>query len=229
MEDLLTNETLIIIITVVFVFTFITILVNIISLWKIFKKAGLKGWEAIIPLYNFVMLVQITESPSIVYALFFIPGINFIGIPIAHWMVTSNLAKRFNKDIGFVIGLIFLPIVFYPLLAFGDAVYERGEANPSSPKPEGPVYPSINSESQQPVQSPVNVKPQEPVQSPVNVKPQESISSSTNVISQGAVSSSVGVKTKTVNQRRPSYKICSNCGTKCSGTSESCFLCGTKL
>ena len=35
----------------------------IISLWKIFKKAGKNGWEAIIPIYNFIVLLEIVELP----------------------------------------------------------------------------------------------------------------------------------------------------------------------
>ena len=35
----------------------------IVSLWKIFKKAGKNGWEAIIPIYNIITLLEISESP----------------------------------------------------------------------------------------------------------------------------------------------------------------------
>jgi len=33
------------------------------------------------------------------------------------------LSKSFGKDVGFTIGLILLPVIFYPILAFGDAKY----------------------------------------------------------------------------------------------------------
>jgi hypothetical protein len=33
------------------------------------------------------------------------------------------LAAKFGKGVGFAIGLIFLPFIFYPILGFGDAQY----------------------------------------------------------------------------------------------------------
>jgi hypothetical protein len=33
------------------------------------------------------------------------------------------LAEKFGKGTGFGIGLLFLPFVFFPMLAFGDAQY----------------------------------------------------------------------------------------------------------
>ena len=33
----------------------------IVSIWKIFKKAGKKGWEAIVPIYNTIVLLEITS------------------------------------------------------------------------------------------------------------------------------------------------------------------------
>lgn len=34
--------------------------VYVIGLWKLFKKAGKQGWEAIIPFYNTYVLVEIS-------------------------------------------------------------------------------------------------------------------------------------------------------------------------
>jgi len=38
-------------------------------------------------------------------------------------IITLNLAQVFGKSTGFGIGLIFLPIIFIPILAFGNAKY----------------------------------------------------------------------------------------------------------
>jgi len=35
-----------------------------------------------------------------------------------------DLAKVFGKDVAYGIGLLFLPIIFLPILAFGDAKYQ---------------------------------------------------------------------------------------------------------
>ena len=35
----------------------------------------------------------------------------------------TALSKSFGKDVGFTLGLIFLPFIFYPILGFGSAQY----------------------------------------------------------------------------------------------------------
>jgi len=89
------------------------------SLWKVFTKAGQPGWAAIIPIYNVFVLLQIIGKPWWWLIGFLIPFVNFIVMIL----VAVELAKVFGKGIGFAIGLIFLPFIFYPILAFGDATY----------------------------------------------------------------------------------------------------------
>ena len=43
-------------------------------------------------------------------------------------MLLNGIAKNFGKDSGFTVGLIFLGIVFWPILGFGDAQYIGAEA-----------------------------------------------------------------------------------------------------
>jgi len=38
-------------------------------------------------------------------------------------MIVHLLSKSFGKDVGFTLGLLFLSIIFYPILGFGDAKY----------------------------------------------------------------------------------------------------------
>jgi Na+/melibiose symporter-like transporter len=38
-------------------------------------------------------------------------------------IILNDLAKSFGKGVGFTIGLLLLPVIFYPILAFGDAQY----------------------------------------------------------------------------------------------------------
>ena len=42
----------------------------IVSMWKIFKKAGKNGWEAIIPIYNIYVLIL--DSRTKHFQLFFV-------------------------------------------------------------------------------------------------------------------------------------------------------------
>lgn len=87
--------------------------------WKIYTKAGQPGWAAIVPIYNIYVLTQIVGRPGWWLILFLIPCVNLIVMI----MVTLDLARVFGKDTGFAIGMIVIPFVFYPILAFGDAEY----------------------------------------------------------------------------------------------------------
>lgn len=97
-------------------------LVVIASLWKVFVKAGKPGWAAIVPIYNLIVLLDIVDKPVWYIVLILIPGVGPLVLTI---LINLELAKKFGKEMGFAIGLIILPIVFLPMLAFGDAQYRR--------------------------------------------------------------------------------------------------------
>ena len=89
------------------------------ALWKIFVKAGEPGWAAIVPIYNFIVMLKIAGKPLWWIVLMLIPFVNFV---VGIIMIVA-LARNFGKGVGFAIGLIFLPFIFYPILAWGDATY----------------------------------------------------------------------------------------------------------
>ena len=91
----------------------------IVSMWKVFTKAGKPGWAAIVPIYNAYVFLQIAGKPGWWLVLFFIPIANIIVGIIA----LLSFCKNFGKGGGFAVGMLFLPIIFYPILAFGDAAY----------------------------------------------------------------------------------------------------------
>ncbi|HVI82318.1 MAG TPA: DUF5684 domain-containing protein [Chthoniobacterales bacterium] len=96
------------------------------SWWKMFTKAGQPGWAAIIPILNFYFFWKVAGRPGSWLILMFIPLVNFIIIII----LCIEVARAFGKGTGFGIGLIFLPFIFYPILAFGNAQYQ-GPAAPA--------------------------------------------------------------------------------------------------
>lgn len=99
------------------------------SMWRVFEKAGEEGWKAIIPIYNSWTLYEIAGKPgwwSLIGLAVIIPIIGLLAIPAAlvlHILAMIELAKKFKTGDGFAVGLILLPIVFYPILAFGDYQY----------------------------------------------------------------------------------------------------------
>ncbi len=92
----------------------------IISVWKVFIKAGQPGWAAIVPIYNMYVLLKISGKPGWWIVLLFVPVVNLV-ISI---ITLFGLAQNFGKGGGFAIGLLFLPIIFYPILGFGSASYQ---------------------------------------------------------------------------------------------------------
>lgn len=91
----------------------------IIALWKIFEKAGEPGWAAIIPFYNLYVLFKITWGNGWKFLFLLIPVANIVFAIIT--MV--KLAKAFGKSGGFAVGLIFLSVIFYCILAFDQSTY----------------------------------------------------------------------------------------------------------
>lgn len=92
----------------------------IIAMWKVYEKAGKPGWAAIIPIYNMIVLLEIVGKPKWWILLFLIPFVNYVFIIWTYNM----LSKSFGKDEAFTVGLVLLNIVFFPILAFGDAEYK---------------------------------------------------------------------------------------------------------
>jgi len=90
------------------------------GMWKMFVKAGKPGWAAIVPIYNTIVLLEIVGRPTWWVLLLLIP----CTAPIFGIIVLIDLAKSFGKDIVFALGLIFLGIIFMPILGFGSATYK---------------------------------------------------------------------------------------------------------
>ena len=114
--------------TYMFIIIVIAVL-QIIAWWKIFTKAGEKGWKSIIPFYNIFILYRISGmSPYLVfvYLLLFIPVVNVfaaIAIGIISLYQTINLAKGFNKSTGFTVAMIVVPFIAELILGFGQSQY----------------------------------------------------------------------------------------------------------
>jgi hypothetical protein len=101
------------------VFMLLIVTFAVIVQWKIFAKAGEPGWACLVPVYNCMVLSKICGRGEMFGLLLLVPCVGLvIGI-----MLTLDLAKAFDKDAGFGVGLLLLPVVFYPILAFGNAQY----------------------------------------------------------------------------------------------------------
>lgn len=100
----------------IIIFSLILSIIMIISYWKIFKKKGKPGWATLVPIYNVIVQIQVANLSMIYFLLLLIPFVNIYAII----KINISLAKSFNKSTGFGIGLLLLPIIFIPLLAFSE-------------------------------------------------------------------------------------------------------------
>ncbi len=113
--------------------------------WKLLKKSGDKGWKVLIPVYGqyclykafnsvlyfwlIVLIVilkgvnaQLALSYLIAYSTYSILDIVYnVALIILHILVAIRTTKCFRKGGGFAVGLIFLPLIFHSILAFGSA------------------------------------------------------------------------------------------------------------
>lgn len=103
-------------------FVFIMVL-SIAEMWCIFVKAGWPGWTCLVPIYNAYVMIKIAGKPGWWLLLMLVPIVNAVVVLI----LPFSLAARFGKGGGFGFGLLVLPILFYPILAFGSAEYQASQ------------------------------------------------------------------------------------------------------
>ena len=95
------------------------VLITIISIMRVYKKANRSPITAWIPIYNIVVLLEICNLPLAYLFFFIIPGVNIYFL----YKMYVTLAKVFNKEKKFGIGLLILPFIFFPVLAFSKNEY----------------------------------------------------------------------------------------------------------
>jgi hypothetical protein len=106
--------------------SFIIGVICVVAYWFIYKKAGHPGWAAIVPIYNIYIMLKIVGKPWWWLLLLCIPIVNIV----IYIMMIGLTANVFGKSVGYAFGLFFLPFIFLPILAWGDAKYV-GPANPA--------------------------------------------------------------------------------------------------
>ena len=197
-------------VTIVMVFIMLEIAVfYLISLWRVFKKAGKNGWEAFVPFYNNWVLVKISGlnwwyfllniitskifilieigALDIIGALYSIGALHTLGILcyftniVTAFFCSFNLAKKFHKNIGYAILLTLFPFVMMPILGFSSSC-QYDSSVPVSPN--GPIKKGLKQ---------------------------------------------VNANNQAVTSNQTDSKFCTNCGTKVSNSEKFCANCGKKL
>jgi hypothetical protein len=114
----------------------------VVAHWKIFTKAGQRGWASIIPILNLFVLVKLVKRPmwwAVVITIGLIVGsapldaataiqfvISLIALAAAFLLIITlfDLSKAFGHGVGFGLGLVFLSVIFALILGFGSSTYQ---------------------------------------------------------------------------------------------------------
>lgn len=121
----------------------------VIAWWKLFTKAGEKGWKAIIPFYNMFIQYKLTWSKKffwIVLVLAILSGVfqtvtvsitgagqvicsllslaASIALLVLMIIADYRLSKAYGHGGGFTVGLVFLNFIFMLVLGFGKSEYQ---------------------------------------------------------------------------------------------------------
>lgn len=130
----------------IFVFVLVAYLFFAFCMYKVFKKAGRQdAWAAFVPIYNTYVMFEIAGRPGWWAFLGFIPIVGGVAALVTAIIGTLDLVKSFGKSGGYAALLILVPIVGWPMLAFGDATY-KGPAGPEGSKTP-PVQPGPTSQA----------------------------------------------------------------------------------
>lgn len=92
-----------------FIFFLIIQVIHFVGTWKLYAKAGRKSWEAIIPIYNAIVLMKIIKRPTWWVILLFVPIINLLMFPVV-WIETI---RSFGKNSTLDSFLAVLTLGFY--------------------------------------------------------------------------------------------------------------------
>ena len=95
------------------IFLLIVQVIHFAGTWRLYIKAGRKAWEAIIPIYNAVVLMKIINRPTWWIILLFIPVINLLMFPII-WIETARSFGK-NKTIDTILAVCSLGFYNYYL------------------------------------------------------------------------------------------------------------------
>ncbi|EWH14242.1 signal peptidase I [Cellulophaga geojensis KL-A] len=91
------------------IFILIIQVIHFLGTWKLYVKAGRKAWEAAVPVYNAIVLMQIIRRPKWWVILLFIPIINLLMFPVI-WVETI---RSYGKNSLIDTWLVILTLGFY--------------------------------------------------------------------------------------------------------------------
>lgn len=127
MTDDIVLKTMIIAIIIVFIILLPFIILYVIGRWKLFKKAGKNGWEAIIPFYNDWIYVEIAGLNTWWYLIIIstticsliseeLSSIASLASTFGLFVCNYNIAKRMKQNTTMAVLMTIFPMIVIPIL-----------------------------------------------------------------------------------------------------------------
>ena len=84
---------------------------------RVFRRLGVEGWPAWVPVYNNWRMLELGGQPGWLALLVFIPGANIVSA-VFLYISAHAIGKRFGRGGGWVALYIFLPLVWMALIGY---------------------------------------------------------------------------------------------------------------
>lgn len=226
---------------IVFVLLILAIVVlELVSMWVVYEKAGIEGWKCLIPIYNVLVLFENANVPMWMFLLMFIPIVQFYPM----FLICTALAERVGKKVSDGILLMFFPVIMYPVFALTGVsevkVVNEEEASGTDIKTlqDGPIEPlGAMPDMGEEVPQVETVEPVLNTASNINTSfMDDTLEPIENVVPINIEDPLAAQdKVQYVEDKKEIYpdvnifKTCPNCGNKLEPNAKACFLCGKRL
>lgn len=104
----------------------ILILISFVGLYKVFEKAGVAPWKALIPIYNFWEVGKIINRPKWWAFIMIVPGVNLIMYGVYGFHLARAFKKRMTNDLVYA---SLMPYLYFAYLGFNKDVKFFGVAD----------------------------------------------------------------------------------------------------
>lgn len=92
--------------------------------WRLYEKAGRKRWEALVPVYNAVVLMRIIRRSPWWTLLLFVPIVNLIMFPVVWVQILKAFGKTSTTD--YLLGIVTLGLYIF-VVNYDDKVTYNGD------------------------------------------------------------------------------------------------------
>ena len=102
--------------------------IHFLGTWKLYVKAGRKAWEAIIPIYNGIVLMQIINRPKWWVLLLFVPVVNLLMFLVI-WIETIRTFGFYRKVDSLLVIATLGGYIFYIIMQPKQSTMQKEASN----------------------------------------------------------------------------------------------------